>query len=327
MSVIGPAPLRCFIAGGAAVITSILAYSQSFRLPIPTLTLSVASSIFAQRSITLNPLMISAVATAALAGWLFFTSAVMFTDHLAQGSDSKIAKLVHGVHAIVFGANAVLVSAALFPFTAHRPFHGPYGEVNSGTPIILINGYLSYGSNWYFQAKKLAEAKIGPVYTMNVGTFKSIPNYYAPLVADEINKILKSFKNKEVILVCHSKGGLVGSYYATELAQKQGVTVKKVITMGTPYGGSTVADEFGVGQDAEEMRAGSAFTINLKKSVQEATKTQFYQISTEYDLFTTEESAKIEKSAGSHRFNNLGHVGLIISLKPIKKIIEWIKAV
>jgi pimeloyl-ACP methyl ester carboxylesterase len=162
---------------------------------------------------------------------------------------------------------------------------------------------------------------------MNVGTFKSIPNYYAPFVADEINKILKSFKNKEVILVCHSKGGLVGSYYATELAQKHGVTVKKVITMGTPYGGSTVADEFGVGQDAEEMRAGSAFTINLKKSVQQVTKPQFYQISTEYDLFTTEESAKIEKSAGSHRFNNLGHVGLIISLKPIEKIIEWIKAV
>jgi triacylglycerol esterase/lipase EstA (alpha/beta hydrolase family) len=315
------------MAGSTAAIASAFAYSQSSSRLISPLTLSVVSLIFAERLITLNRLMIAAVATAALSGWLLLTSAVMFTDHLAQGSDSKIAKLVHGIHAIVFGVNAVLISAALFPFTAHRPFHGPYGDVNSGTPIILINGYLSYGSNWYFQAKKLAEAKIGPVYTMNVGTFKSIPTYYAPFVADEIDKILESFRKKEVNLVCHSKGGLVGSYYATELAQKHGVNVKKVVTLGTPYGGSAVADKIGVGQDAEEMQTGSAFTTNLKKSVQQLTTTQFYQISAEYDLFITEESAKIENSAGSYRFNNLSHLGLIISLKPIEKIIEWIKAV
>ncbi len=326
-SKIGSAPFYCGAAGLATAAVSAISYSKSTLSSLPTLAITLTaktSSIFAQRVFVLNPLVVTSILTAALSGWLLLTSAVMFTDHFVQDKDKGFASLIHKIHALIFGANAVLISALLFPFSVYSPFHGPYGKTE-GTPILLLNGYLSYGSNWYFQAKELSKAEIGPIYTMNIGTFKSIQKYYAPLVATQVKKILKDRPIKEIILVCHSKGGLVGSYYAVKLAEKDDVHVKKVITLGTPFGGSLIADTIGVGQDAQEMVVDSAFTKKLRTKISQCTKTKFYQIFARYDIFTAADSAKLTNAVAQHTFNNLSHLGLIISLRPVEIIAKWIR--
>ena len=324
---IGNAPFYCAAAGIFSGAVSAISYTKSSASSVPVLVLTLAtktSSVFGQRKIVINPLIITACLSGAIAGWLLLTSASMFIDHFVQDKDEGFALHIHRLHAVIFEINAVLIAGLLSPFCLYSPIHGPYGK-DKGTPVLLLNGYLGNGTNCYFQAKELGKAEIGPVYTMNVGSFKSIEKY-AQNVAERVNKITQNRAQKEIILVCHSKGGLVASQYAATLADSNNITVKKIITLGTPFGGTPIADAVGVGQDAKEMRKNSSYTKELKEKIKGCTKTQFYQIFAKHDIFTTDDSSKLESAHKEHMFNNLAHLGLIFSGKSTEKIIEWIRS-
>ncbi len=86
-------------------------------------------------------------------------------------------------------------------------------------------------------------------------------NYYSKKLKKIINK---NFKNKKVILLGFSMGGLI----ATKFAQKNNwENIEKIITFASPFKGSPVAKDYYLLPSAIDMTPGSHLLKNIYKRV------------------------------------------------------------
>jgi len=104
-------------------------------------------------------------------------------------------------------------------------------------PVVLFHGILSSGNVWEpvweTELEKLGIPNDG---NQNLGELGSIQSN-ADLIAGRISSSLDRWGVKKVNIVCHSKGGLDSRHYV-ETADN----VANVIQIGTPNGGSPIAD-------------------------------------------------------------------------------------
>ncbi|MBI5272561.1 MAG: hypothetical protein HY861_01085 [Chlamydiia bacterium] len=259
-----------------------------------------------------------------ISGWLFWTSATVLSSHALSDSNHLTAKAAHWIRATTLELNAGIAMAALLPLTFFDHFHQPQGSLE-GRPILLVNGYLSFGSTWYYLRRKLVQARLGPVYTMNVGSFSSI-EYYAREVGKKIAQIRDATGRSDISLVAHSKGGLVSAYYATRHAKKEGIRITDVITIGCPLAGTPVA-KMGLGHDAAQMHPDHPFNVQLRNDMLAHPEIRFAHIASATDLIVSLDSALPAETAGSYRriFHNLGHLGLVLSPRTAEQVCKWLK--
>lgn len=123
-------------------------------------------------------------------------------------------------------------------------------------PIILIPGYLE---KWNF-LRKIANplSHAGhPIYVVeNLGYNTREIHYSAELIRELINK--NSLKN--VILISHSKGGLIGKYL---LSFNNVDGIEKLITVATPWAGSSIINFIPL-KSAQELNPKSEIIEKLK---------------------------------------------------------------
>ena len=266
----------------------------------------------------------AAIVLTAGASWLFCSSAFMLLSHHTQESESFSAKAIRWTRAMIFEINSGVLAAFLFPATLFDHYHEPKGDLR-GRPILMINGYLSFGSTWHYLKNRLAEAGFGPIYTMNIGSFDSISEYAAQ-VRTQVKKIQNETGRKDLTFICHSKGGLVGSYYATRLAAADGVQVADMITIGSPLAGTPIA-KYSIGLDAKEMRPDHPFHAGLRQEIAKHPEIRFSNIASETDEFVPLKSALLDGDNARQRvFRDLGHLELIFSSKTADQILLWLKA-
>lgn len=259
-----------------------------------------------------------------LSGWLAWSATIIILNHAAR--DTCIAKPIHCLHTLTTEVNSIFFTIPLFPLTFFKCYHQPKENTGEGIPILMINGYLSFGSTWDFQARGLNGAKLGPVHTMNIGSGKSIRTY-ADEVAEKVDRICKEHGTDKIILVGHSKGGLVISHYTTALAQKRNVNVTAVITIGSPLQGTPVA-HVGIGHDAGQMKPDSHF-------IQELTglrtnyngNTRFYHIASRTDEIVPFHSALPENADEKRQLvlNDAGHLGLVFDSRVRRQLCRWVR--
>lgn len=126
------------------------------------------------------------------------------------------------------------------------------------SPLLLIHGYGCSRAAWWWLRRRL-EAAGWCVVTINLEPlYTSIDNYVEPL-ARRIDEVLAQSGATQLILVGHSMGGLVARAY---LRRHGAARVKLLVTLGTPHGGSELA-RFGIGENARQMRPGSAWLAAL----------------------------------------------------------------
>ena len=281
------------------------------------MTATIAAAIL----ITCPPLAIFPLVETAV--WLFCTAAIMFLNHLAQHSDASAAKTIRWLHATVMDINCSIASALLFPATLVPSYHEAKGNLN-GRPILMIHGYLGYGSTWHVLRERLANAGCGPIYTMNIGSFQSIAEY-ATYVQTQVKKIQNETGRKDIIFICHSKGGLVGSYYATQLAPSDGTKVTDIVTIASPLAG-TPAAKYALGQDAKEMNPEHPFHADLRKEIANHPEIRFFNIASETDTVVPLQSALLGTNPSRQKvFNDLGRVGLVYSSRSANQILAWLQ--
>ena len=122
-------------------------------------------------------------------------------------------------------------------------YSGPkmHSSPNNAIPVILIHGYYEDYRVWSDWEKVLLDNSV-PYCTVS---FKDDDDECGTATdhAKELNKIVQRVKNithqKQVNLVGHSKGGLDARVY---LAKSQTLDVSNLIMIGTPNGGSPLAD-------------------------------------------------------------------------------------
>jgi uncharacterized repeat protein (TIGR01451 family) len=112
-------------------------------------------------------------------------------------------------------------------------------------PVVMAHGILSDGGAWdkssFSWVNKLNSLGIPNSNRLNMGNLDSIQSN-AIKIAGEVANARRRWGVDKVDLVCHSKGGLDARHYV-----ENHDTVERVIQIGTPNGGTRLAD---VGQGA-----------------------------------------------------------------------------
>ena len=126
-----------------------------------------------------------------------------------------------------------------------------------------------------------------------------------------------------MILMGHSMGGLVCSWFATKLADPGKVT--DVITIGSPLKGTHVA-RIAIGPSGSEMRYQSHFVHELEREILENQEIRFYHIGTQTDQLVIPQTSSWIGDSLDRQFvvDDLGHVSLLFSPRIFKKIVEWL---
>jgi pimeloyl-ACP methyl ester carboxylesterase len=196
-------------------------------------------------------------------------------------------------------------------------------QLAKGRPILLIHGYLHHAKVWGLQKKWLEALGHGPIYAINLGIpFQSIRTY-AEKVQKMALKIAEEQGRSDLILIGHSMGGLVASWYATKLAKPN--TVTDLITIASPLYGTPVA-KIAIGPNGREMESNSPFLKELQALMKENKKIRFYHIATETDFFVIPGHSAFFKENPHAIYRNIGHTSLLLSRRVADQIHEWIKS-
>ncbi len=189
--------------------------------------------------------------------------------------------------------------------------------------IILIPGYLNNALVLFYHGKQLKKAGFGPIWAVNLGNPFSSIEIYARKLQKKIKKMQEKFALEEIVLIGHSMGGLIGSYYALKL--NDGNLVRQVIALGSPFKGTKMA-KIGLGKCAKEMEFGSVFSTAFLKDLSQQNQIRIDQIATSFDqIVVPYTSSLLEKELGSkYVLEDLGHASLLFSKRVNAKIISWL---
>lgn len=140
-----------------------------------------------------------------------------------------------------------------FDHTIENPKHD--------TPIVLIHGWMT-GNVLYLPFKKYLEKQGFRVYMPNFGLQMEDLHIY-PKVLDSY---LKNKQIKNPVLVGISTGGLVSIEYAQKIDEWK--TVKKLITIATPFKGSYAAYLSVLSKSVKQLRPNSSYMRYIDDSVE-----------------------------------------------------------
>lgn len=190
------------------------------------------------------------------------------------------------------------------------------------TAILLIHGYLRNQGDWWWFRKQLTNLPC-PIYTVNLepayGTIQEITEHS---IAKKIAEIKTDSNCEEIILIGHSMGGLVASYYS-EFLDKDNL-IKKIITIGTPFHGTKLCVA-AAGENAKQMYPDSKFSQELISKINISSK-QYYQVLSQFDnLVFPWRSAILDNSRTTKFILPLSsHLGMLHCRKVIKQILYWL---
>lgn len=206
---------------------------------------------------------------------------------------------------------------------------------NESVPILLIHGSGFNQSEWIIgrkhlmkkgcdkEMKKESQQPVRNVYSFNWDTSKNDDiEHYTSHLEKEINEILETRPNRDIILIGHSMGGLMAGYYTEYIAKSARVNVLKVITISTPWQGSSALEPFvnirsflGLNEMAkryQQMLPNSLFLRELNEMIRDST-VPYMTIGSYHDLMVPYPSCHLESARSKTTLWGLGHYSIIIS--------------
>jgi hypothetical protein len=143
-----------------------------------------------------------------------------------------------------------------------------------------------------------------------------------------ISKI-KKFEYHNVIFIGHSRGGLICTYLAENLAPKQNIRICGVVTIGTPFKGSKLAPPLAkFAESINEMQIGSPFLLMLNESI------TLNKYNHKYLLVAGDKDFIVDKSSSQPsiplaKYSLLadqGHLSILLSGELARLIIDFLKS-
>lgn len=215
----------------------------------------------------------------------------------------------------------------MLPF-ANLPYRNTNINENPdhATPILLIHGYLHNQTDWFwFRTKLIQDHKLGPVYSLNLPEPLGSIITMAEALRHKIEEIKQETGQSRVILIGHSMGGLVASYYSEYLANEG--EIAKLITLGSPFQGTKLS-VFGRGENITQMLPNSLFLEELHTRMQN-TRTSYFFVASKIDNVVIPWQSSLPPHIAIPNTNIMiledhGHNRLLISNQVIQKVGTWI---
>jgi triacylglycerol lipase len=140
---------------------------------------------------------------------------------------------------------SLLCSSVGLPF---KQFDKRKFNDSTALPVLLIHGYGCNSGYWYQMSKALQKARITH-YALDMEPVLSSIDSYVSLIETAIQRVRAETGSEKVVIVAHSMGGLAARAYLRDFG---GASIGKIITLGTPHHGTTLAN-YGIGINCGEM--------------------------------------------------------------------------
>jgi triacylglycerol esterase/lipase EstA (alpha/beta hydrolase family) len=172
-------------------------------------------------------------------------------------------------------------------------------------PVLLLHGYGCNSGYWTRMSALLADAGISH-YGLDLEPPGAGIDDFVPQVEAGIARLCAETGSQQVILLCHSMGGLVARAY---LRRHGHARVARVITLGSPHHGTALAC-FGPGQNAAQMRPGSAWLAALAAAEANLQRNLFCSIYSVHDNIVAPQDSSQLPGARNLPMGAIGHVAL-----------------
>ncbi len=219
-----------------------------------------------------------------------------------------------------------------------RPSFDPLFLKKDKVPILLLHGSGFNESQWIWGKFFLRNKDYGSIFSVSYDALitndpkKGIDDCAMGKVRDKILQIQKLTGQAEIILIGHSMGGLIASYYAERLAKQDGTNIRHVISIASPWQGTPVIKQLLTKKHKEkrylQMSPNNAFREKLIQDALHSEKTgkrTYYTIGSKADLLVP--------FPGSHLSGDLPHqytfsrnalLGLVVFPQVWKQIHLWL---
>lgn len=145
------------------------------------------------------------------------------------------------------------------------------------TAVLLIHGYGRNQTDWLWLRKRIGDL---PIFTVNLHPdFSAIEEITETSIPKAISIIQQKTACEKIVLVGHSMGGLVASYYSEYLDTQN--LISDIITIASPLHGTKIS-VMGYGENAKQMCPGSSFLNNLRHKIHKSSK-NYYQIASQFE--------------------------------------------
>jgi triacylglycerol esterase/lipase EstA (alpha/beta hydrolase family) len=141
----------------------------------------------------------------------------------------------------------------------YRAFVREPAPAPAALPVLLVHGVLCNAGVWSKVRNGLAARGHRAVYAISSGPPLASIERFADQLAVKIDAVLAATGAAQLVVVCHSMGGLVVRAY---LRRHGGAKLRRIVTIATPHHGSAHA-RLSFGRCLSEMRPGSAWLAAL----------------------------------------------------------------
>jgi pimeloyl-ACP methyl ester carboxylesterase len=188
-------------------------------------------------------------------------------------------------------------------------------------PVILLHGFGMNRTQWIWMASRLRARGHGPIYGLNYFSLQTV-RASAKALAREVELVLEREGTGQVDIVAHSLGGIVARYYIERMSG--GGKVARLITIGTPHGGTAIG-RYGIGiPAARDLRGGSVVLTDLGPVRAGAVYTSIW--SRADAIVQPPESSSIVPGGVDEVLEDLGHLSLVLSPRVVALIDARLRA-
>ena len=224
---------------------------------------------------------------------------------------------------IVFEILAILIHILFLPL-ANLKLKPKLEKGKNTYPILLLPGFLENQTDWWFHRANLHRVGFTQIYTLNLYPIFGSIEEHAKLVHQQIQDIIQETIQSKVILIGHSRGGLVASYCNEYLANN----IAMVITLATPFFGSKLA-KYVYGKYTKQMLPDSEFLVKLTQSIK-SSLTPYKCIAATMDslVFPMQACFPIldkRELLTTSVIDGIGHIWLIRSSKINSQLYSWLQ--
>jgi triacylglycerol lipase len=220
-------------------------------------------------------------------------------------------------------------AALVVLFTVIQPFEkfwlGPDRLGHCATrplPLLLIHGYQCNRGFWIWMRWRLETAG-WTVATHNMEPVWTEIDNYADGIERRIDEVLAATGAPQVILVCHSMGGLAARAYLRCHGKGK---VARMISLGSVHHGTLLA-ELGIGPNARQMRIGNPWLVALGASGAVPLPEGSVSIFSHHDnyVFPQETGSRLE-GATNIAISGVSHLGMAFSPRVLGRLSEALDA-
>lgn len=211
-----------------------------------------------------------------------FTFIYLFIDYnLSRLKDKELYPTISGLH---FIKQCFIEGYYVFG----KFYLYPYKFVNLTLPpepiqhkyaVLLIHGYGRTQTDWIWFRKQLNDLQV-PIYTVNLApAFAAIEQITIDSLPNKIAQIKQQTNCEKIILVGHSMGGLVATYYKEFFDDEK--LIDAVMCITSPFKGTKLSIA-ATGENSKQMLPNSHFTNKLRMKIA-LNPNNYYFIATKFD--------------------------------------------